>query len=100
MVKSVGRSINEHDNPISKLKSVFMQTACSKRDKGRPEVARSIMGEHLYRSTFKYKTYSLDYGNREVVCGKSIPDENQGSATRKIYLTFLPIISITLLLKK
>lgn len=68
--------MKEQDNPISKLKSIFMQTACSKRDKGRPEVARSIMGEHLYRSTFTYKTYSLEYGNREVNCENRSNDEN------------------------
>lgn len=82
----VGRSIKDQDNPISKLKSIFLQTACSKRDKGRPEVARSLLGEHLYSSTFTYKTYSLDYGNREVNLSNN--NSSNQPATKKNLLDF------------
>ncbi len=66
IIKIIGRSINENSNPISKLKSIFLQSTCSRRDKGQPEVARALLGEPLYHSTFNYKTICLDFGTKEL----------------------------------
>jgi hypothetical protein len=66
------------------LKAIFLQSTCSKRDKGRPEVARGILGDHLVHSTFKYKSVSLDIGNKEIIPFDQAIDENQRSTYKNL----------------
>jgi len=84
IVRAIGRSIKDGDNPVSKLKAIFLQSTCSKRDKGRPEVARGILGDHLFHSTFKYKSVSLDIGNKEIIPFDQAIDENQRSTYKNL----------------
>jgi hypothetical protein len=84
IIRIIGRSIKDDDNPINKLKSIFLQTTCSKRDKGKPEVARAILGDALVHSTFNYKTVSLDIGNKEIIPLNEVENESQRATYRNL----------------
>ncbi len=66
------------------MKSIFLQTTCSKRDKGKPEVARAILGDHLVHSTFTYKTVSLDMGKKEIIPFDLSQDESQRATYKNL----------------
>ncbi len=66
------------------MKAIFLQSTCSKRDKGRPEVARGILGDHLVHSTFKYKSVSLEIGNKEIIRFDQASDENHRSTYKNL----------------
>ncbi len=66
ILKIVSQSITEDDNPVSKLRSIFLRTTCSKRDRGIGEVSRLLLGNPLYHSSFNYLNASLDMNCREL----------------------------------
>lgn len=64
-----------------------MRTTCAKRDRGLGEVTRSLLGNPLYHSTFKYENLSLDMNNRSLVEINGKEDES-APAVKKNLLDF------------
>ena len=48
------------------MKSLFLRTTCSQRDRGLGEITRLLLGNPLYHSSFNYLNASLDIHSREL----------------------------------
>ncbi len=72
---------------MSKLKSIFLRTTCAKRDRGLGEVTRSLLGNPLYHSTFRYENLSLEMNYRPLVELNEEADEST-PAVKKTLIDF------------
>lgn len=87
IIKTVALTITAESNPVSKLKSIFLRTTCAKRDRGLGEVTRSLLGNPLYHSTFKYENLSLDINYRPLA-EMNDKDDESAPAVKKTLLDF------------
>lgn len=102
LLKEVASKAQETDDVSKKLKSLFLRYTVSKRDKGKAEIARSLLGEPLYHSTFTYLTINLEVGNRKIALLANQPgDANDTELTQKSLIDYysvryeIPRLSLT-----
>jgi hypothetical protein len=80
----VSLSFEDDSNPTNKLKSIFLRSTCSKRDRGIGEVSRMLLGNPLYHSTFNYVYASLDITSGTLEDNLSLENINENNQNKPI----------------
>jgi hypothetical protein len=86
LYKTVINNAKEDDNPVTKLRSLMLQSVSGKRDIGQCEVCRLLSSEPLYSSTFEYVKYSLELNQSRVLKQLNKPDLPDANVTIKSLL--------------